>query len=80
MTERNIVHCRNGRKVVIDGDRIEIHLEGPLVYHRSQWIHYLLPTEEVRRTMMQSGPETSIAAMMEEAFRAVPMVVYSGDD
>ncbi len=55
---------------------MEVHLDGPLVYQRSQWISYFPPAEEVRRTMMRSGPETSIAKMLEEAFRAVPQVVH----
>ena len=76
MADKHIVHCRNGGKVIINGDRVEVHLDGPLVYQRSQWISYFPPAEEVRRTMMRSGPENSIAKMLEEAFRAVPQVVH----
>lgn len=76
MADKHIVHCRNGGKVIIDGDRVEVHLDGPLVYQRSQWITYFPPAEEARRTMMRGGPETSIAGMLTEAFRAVPQVVH----
>lgn len=76
MVEKHTVHCRNGGRVVIEGDRVEIHLDSPLVYQRSQWTTYFPPAEEVRRTMMRGGAEVSIASMMEEAFRAVPQVVH----
>lgn len=76
MTERNIVHCRDGGKVVIEGDRIEVHLTGPVVVKRKSFTSFVHPRDEVRRTLQLSSPVKVIEAMLEEAFRAVPMTVY----
>lgn len=82
MADKNIVHLKEGGKVIIDGDRVELHLTGPLTFHRSHWVHYLTPSEEARRAFTYGGPERALTAKLAEAFTAVPMIVYkdSSDD
>lgn len=75
MTDRNIVHCQDGGKVIIEGDRVEVHLPGPLVFHRKHFSSMYAPREEVRRTVQTSSYRT-IEAMLEESFRAVPMTLH----
>ncbi|MCR6502539.1 hypothetical protein MUO32_26280 [Shinella sp. CPCC 101442] len=79
MAEKHTVHCRAGGKVVIDGDRVEIHLPGPIVVRRQSWTIHLSPAEEARRSISHntiSQPEK----MLEEAFQAVPQVVHHEED
>ena len=79
MADKHTVHCRDGGKVVIDGDRVEIHLPGPIVVRRQSWTCHLSAAEEARRSMSYtaaSQPEK----MLEEAFRAVPQVVHHEED
>ena len=76
--EKHTVHCRDGGKVVIDGDRVEVHLPGPIVVHRKHWVKYLLPREEAHRAINYAGSNRA-EAMLEEAFSAVPMVVHPDD-
>ena len=76
MKEKHTVHCRNGGKVVIDGDRVEIHMAGPIVVRRKEWIVYLTPAEEARRALDYAKPSVA-QAMLEEAFTAVRMTVHS---
>lgn len=82
MADKHIVHLKDGDKVVIEGDRVELHLSGPLVFNRQHWTRYLAPREEASRAFNYGGPETAIRAKLEEAFTAVPMKVYkdSSDD
>ncbi|WP_421358197.1 hypothetical protein [Agrobacterium rosae] len=74
-TEKHIVHCRAGGKVIIDGDRVEIYLNGPIVVHRKQWCKYLTPLEEAERSFRYDA-ETTSKLMLEEAYEAVPMKVH----
>lgn len=80
--EKHTVHCREGGKVVIDGNRVEVHLPGPIVVQRGQWVKYLTPREEARRSISYAtgGNGNRIEAMIEEAFTAVPMVVHAERD
>ncbi|WP_062114001.1 hypothetical protein [Aureimonas sp. AU40] len=78
MVEKHTVHLRNGGKVVMEGDRCEIHLAGPIVVHRRHWIRLLSPREEVDRTLSY-GESRGVEAALEEAFTAVPMTVYPDD-
>lgn len=75
--EKHTIHCRDGGKVIIEGDRIEIHPPGPIVIHRSQWTRHLSPREEMQRALNRGGPYSRIEAMLEEAFKAVPMTVHA---
>lgn len=76
MKERNIVHCKDGGKVIIEGDRVEVYLTGPVVVTRKQFSSMFHPREEVRRTLQFSSPAKVIEGMLEEAFRAVPMTIH----
>ena len=76
MADKHTVHCRNGGKVVIDGDRVEVHLAGPLVLQRKHWTRYYVPAQEVERTLTYQSPLAGIRSMLEEAFRVVPQVVH----
>lgn len=81
MTEpvaKHTVHCRNGGKVIIEGDRVEIHLPSPIVVTRSHWVKPLTPHEEARRSLDRSTSTAHL--MLEEAFTAVPMHVYWEND
>lgn len=78
-SEKHTVHCRDGGKVVICGDEVEIHLAGPIKVRRQHWIRYFPPCEEVRRTMTGGTATRRVEHMLEEAFGAVPMVVYPDD-
>ncbi len=80
MADKHIVHCRNGGKVVIDGNRVEVHLPGPVIVHRKTWTKHFVPAEEVRRTLAFSDSNRPVEAMLEEAFQAVPQVVHYEDD
>lgn len=77
--ERHTIHCRAGGKVVIDGDRVEVHLPGPVVVSRRKWVKYLTPHEEAQRAATYEDPRI-VEAMLKEAFTAVPMKVYPDDD
>lgn len=81
MADKHTVHLREGGKVLIDGDRVEVHLSQPFVFHRKHWIRYFLPSEEARRTILAGGRSTdAVAEALAEAFAAVPMVVHPEDD
>lgn len=80
MGEKHTVHCREGGKVVIDGDRVEVHLPGPIVVHRKQWVKWLSPREEASRALTYATGGNRAAAMLEEAFAAVPMTVHAEAD
>jgi hypothetical protein len=73
---KHIVHCREGGKVIIDGDAVEVHLDGPIKITRKHWVRYFSPADEVRRTVLCSGYTARIEDMLKEAFAAVPMTVY----
>lgn len=74
--EKHTVHLREGGKVVIDGDRVELHLDGPLVFGRKRWTRYLTPQEEASRSFSYGGQESALKERLAEAFRAVPMIVH----
>ena len=76
--EKHIVHCRNGGKVIIEGDRVEIHPSEPIVVMRGHWVKYLSPSEEAHRALENIG-RSAAREMLEEAFTAVPMHVYEDD-
>lgn len=76
--EKHTVHLREGGKVVIDGDRVEVHFPGPFVTTRKQYNRFLSPDEEANRTLYGAG-ERMVAAMLAEAFRAVPIEVVRDD-
>lgn len=79
MADKNIVHLRKGGKVVIDGDRVEVYLDGPVVFHRKHWVRHILPAEEASRCL-RGATEDPVGSALVEAFAAVPMTVYREDD
>ena len=81
MTEKHTVHLRSGGKVTISGEgRVELHLSGPLIFQRKDWVQYLANSEEARRAISYSNVTQDITNMLAEAFQAVPMVVHPEDD
>lgn len=80
MSDKHTVHLRDGGKVIIDGDRVELHLAAPLVFHRKHWIQYFPPSVEASRAVSYANVAHALADKVAEAFAAVPMVVYREDD
>ncbi|MEQ9634772.1 MAG: hypothetical protein RLW68_01675 [Devosia marina] len=80
MGDKHIVHLREGGRVIIEGDRVEVHLTQPFTVHRKNWICHFSPAEEVRRTLLCAGAGDAIAEALVEAFTAVPMVAHPEDD
>lgn len=81
MGDKHTVHLREGGKAIFHGNgEVELHLEGPLLFHRQDWIKYLMPDEEARRAVSNSNLTSALTKHLAEAFRAVPMVVHPEDD
>jgi len=81
MVDKHIIHLPEGGRVIIEGDRVEIHLAGPIVVQRKRWIRYFIPEEEVRRTLLACDVMRDIEKALVSAFSTAPMTVYpeSGD-
>lgn len=81
MAEKHTVHLREGGKVIIDETgRVELHLDGPLVFHRKCWVKYLQPSEEANRAVAYSNLTSPLTRQLAEAFTAVPIIVHREED
>jgi hypothetical protein len=76
---KHTIHCRDGGKVVLNGDEVEVYLPEPIRLRRKRWIHYISPRVEVSRSLPFSSYASRVERMLEEAFTAVPMKVYPED-
>ncbi len=74
MAEKHTIHLANGDKVTVVGNRYEVHLAAPIVFHRKSWIRGFTAKDEVSRTTYSSD-FARITEALETAFRAVPQVV-----
>lgn len=77
--DRHTIHLADSSKVVIEGDRVEVHLGAPIIVHRKRWIRHFMPDEEVRRTLLGTTYAKPITDALERAFTDVPMTAYPED-